>query len=41
VLLQVSHWNFLTIPVAILTIIGSALAIILAFGPVVRGTGIP
>jgi ion channel-forming bestrophin family protein len=29
--LQVSHWNFLTIPVPILTIIGSALAIILAF----------
>jgi putative membrane protein len=31
VLLQVSHWNFLTIPAPILTIIGSALAIILAF----------
>ncbi len=30
-LLQVSHWNFLTIPAPILTIIGSALAIILAF----------
>ena len=30
-LLQVSHWTFLTIPVPILTIIGSALAIILAF----------
>ena len=29
--LQVSHWNFLTIPAPILTIIGSALAIILAF----------
>src|ERR1044072_4849690 len=29
--LQLSHWNFLTIPVPILTIIGSALAIILAF----------
>ena len=30
-LLQVSHWTFLTIPAPILTIIGSALAIILAF----------
>src|SRR5262245_58696955 len=30
-LLQVSHWNFLTIPAPILTIVGSALAIILAF----------
>jgi putative membrane protein len=30
-LLQVSHWNFLTIPTPVLTIIGSALAIILAF----------
>ena len=30
-LLQVSHWNFLTIPAPLLTIIGSALAIILAF----------
>ncbi len=29
--LQVSQWNFLTIPVPILTIVGSALAIILAF----------
>lgn len=29
--LQLSHWTFLTIPVPILTIIGSALAIILAF----------
>src|SRR5262249_9663975 len=29
--LQISHWNFLTIPVSILTIVGSALAIILAF----------
>ena len=29
--LQVSQWNFLTVPVPILTIIGSALAIILAF----------
>jgi putative membrane protein len=29
--LQLSHWNFLTIPAPILTIIGSALAIILAF----------
>ena len=29
--LQVSQWNFLTIPAPILTIIGSALAIILAF----------
>ena len=29
--LQVSNWNFLTIPAPILTIIGSALAIILAF----------
>jgi putative membrane protein len=31
VLLQISHWNFLTVPAPILTIIGSALAIILAF----------
>jgi ion channel-forming bestrophin family protein len=31
VVLQVSQWNFLTIPAPILTIIGSALAIILAF----------
>jgi ion channel-forming bestrophin family protein len=30
-LLQFSHWNFLTIPAPILTIVGSALAIILAF----------
>lgn len=30
-LLQISHWKFLTIPAPILTIIGSALAIILAF----------
>ena len=30
-LLQVSHWSFLTIPTPVLTIIGSALAIILAF----------
>ena len=30
-LLQVTHWNFLTIPAPILTIIGSALAIIIAF----------
>jgi putative membrane protein len=30
-LLQVSHWNFLTIPAPILTIVGSALAIILGF----------
>jgi putative membrane protein len=30
-LLQVSHWNFLTIPAPVLTIIGSALAIIIAF----------
>jgi putative membrane protein len=30
-ILQVSHWNFLTIPAPIMTIIGSALAIILAF----------
>ena len=30
-LLQVSHWSFLTIPVPILTIVGSALAIVLAF----------
>ena len=30
-LLQVSHWSFLTIPAPILTIVGSALAIILAF----------
>src|ERR1043166_5570245 len=29
--LQLSHWTFLTIPVPILTIVGSALAIILAF----------
>jgi len=29
--LQVSHWTFLTLPAPILTIIGSALAIILAF----------
>jgi ion channel-forming bestrophin family protein len=29
--LQVSHWDFLTIPAPILTIVGSALAIILAF----------
>jgi ion channel-forming bestrophin family protein len=29
--LQVSHWNFLTIPAPIMTIIGAALAIILAF----------
>ena len=29
--LQVSHWSFLTIPVTILAIIGSALAIILGF----------
>ena len=29
--LHVSHWNFLTIPAPVLTIIGSALAIILAF----------
>src|SRR5262245_4612555 len=29
--LQVSHWNFLTMPAPILTIVGSALAIILAF----------
>ena len=29
--LQVTHWNFLTIPAPILTIVGSALAIILAF----------
>ena len=29
--LQVSQWNFLTIPAPILTIVGSALAIILAF----------
>ncbi len=31
VFLQVSHWNFLTIPAPVLTIVGSALAIILAF----------
>lgn len=31
VFLQVSHWNFLTIPTPVLTIVGSALAIILAF----------
>jgi putative membrane protein len=30
-LLQISHWNFLTIPIPILTITGSALAISLAF----------
>ena len=30
-LLQISHWNFLTVPAPILAIIGSALAIILAF----------
>jgi putative membrane protein len=30
-LLQLSHWDFLTLPAPILTIIGSALAIILAF----------
>ena len=30
-LLQVTHWNFLTVPAPILTIVGSALAIILAF----------
>ena len=29
--LQISQWNFLTIPVPVLTIIGSALAIIIAF----------
>lgn len=29
--LQVSHWTFLTIPAPILTIVGSALAIVLAF----------
>src|SRR5262245_39759532 len=29
--LQVTHWSFLTIPAPILTIVGSALAIILAF----------
>ena len=29
--LQISHWTFLTIPAAILTIIGSALAIVIAF----------
>jgi putative membrane protein len=29
--LQVSHWHFLTIPAPILTIVGSALAIVLAF----------
>src|SRR5215475_12844206 len=29
--LQVTHWNFLTIPAPVLTIVGSALAIILAF----------
>ena len=29
--LQVSHWNFLTIPAPILTIVGSVLAIILGF----------
>ena len=31
VFLQVSHWHFLTVPVPILTIVGSALAIVLAF----------
>lgn len=30
-LLQITHWSFLTLPTPILTIIGSALAIILAF----------
>jgi putative membrane protein len=30
-LLQITHWGFLTLPAPILTIIGSALAIILAF----------
>jgi putative membrane protein len=30
-LLQVTHWNFLTLPATVLTIIGSALAIILGF----------
>jgi putative membrane protein len=30
-LLHFSHWNFLTIPATVLTIVGSALAIILAF----------
>ena len=30
-LLQVSHWKFLTVPTPVLTIVGSALAIILAF----------
>ena len=30
-ILQISQWNFLTVPATILTIIGSALAIILAF----------
>ena len=30
-LLQISHWNFLTVPAPVLTIVGSALAIILAF----------
>jgi len=29
--LQVSQWNFLTVPAPMLTIIGSALAIIIAF----------
>ena len=29
--LQLTQWNFLTIPVPILTLVGSALAIILAF----------
>lgn len=29
--LQVSHWNFLTVPAPILTVVGSALAIILGF----------
>jgi putative membrane protein len=29
--LQISHWNFLTIPAPILTVVGSALAIILGF----------
>lgn len=29
--IQISHWNFLTVPTPVLTIVGSALAIILAF----------
>src|SRR5262245_59208500 len=29
--LQITHWNFLTIPAPILTIVGSALAIIIGF----------